>query len=168
MANMSVIFPCVGFQAKKATVWCLSEARIPANHHETAAVHMWTLLKKKRQLLMYVINKFSKCQDSFIRMNNNHEATGMFKSLPSGKEVKDQILPLGMHGSQMYSQIKYSSQSDVRCGVSFAPSHICFNAGTPWSHRKNAFDSSDSYILWYCAHCVQWFLSTPCGLVKPK
>jgi len=80
---------------------------------------------------MYVINKFCKCQDSFIRMNNNCEATGTFKSLHSGKELKDQILSLDMHGSQMYSQIKYSSQSNVRCGVNFVLFHICFNPAPP-------------------------------------
>lgn len=69
-------------------------------------------------------------------MNNNCEATGTFKSLPSGKELKDQILSLDMHGSQMYSQIKYSAQSDVRCGVNFAPSHICFNPAPPEVTRK--------------------------------
>lgn len=31
----------------------------------------------------------------------------------------------------MYSQIKYSAQSDVRFGVNFASSHICFNLGPP-------------------------------------
>lgn len=36
-----------------------------------------------------------------------------------------------MHGSQMYPQIKYSAQSDVRFGVNFASSHICFNLGPP-------------------------------------
>lgn len=64
-------------------------------------------------------------------MNNNHEANGTFKSLTSGKELKDCILSSDMHGSQMYSQIKYSAQIDVRFGVNFTSSHICFNLGPP-------------------------------------
>lgn len=87
-------------------------------------------------------------------MNNNHEANGTFKSLTSGKELKDCILSSDMHGSQMYSQIKYSAQIDVRFGVNFTSSHICFNLGPPWSGCKNAFDIGDSYTQ------QQWFLST--------
>lgn len=77
-------------------------------------------------------------------MNNSHEATGIFKSLPSGKELKDQILSLDMHvhGSQMYSDKTLNPKWYQVC-VNLAPFH---SNPSPPSHIKNTFKICDSFM----------------------